>query len=170
VNRPLTWRTGRRAERLTRYSSLCFAFIAALLIFAMSSGFAETAGGALEPLEIITASGPHRFSVEVMRTEPQRQRGLMFRRSMPQDQGMLFTFETERPVAMWMKNTYLPLDMIFIARTGRVVGLVENTEPLSERIIPSGAPAFGVLEVNAGVAAKLGLKIGDLVRHPLFAK
>jgi uncharacterized membrane protein (UPF0127 family) len=126
--------------------------------------------GNLERLEIVTASGTHEFSVEVMRSGPQRERGLMFRRFLPQERGMLFDFATERPVAMWMKNTYLPLDMIFIGRAGKVVGLAENTDPLSEKIIPSGAPAYGVLEVNAGTAARIGLRIGDSVRHPLFNK
>jgi uncharacterized membrane protein (UPF0127 family) len=83
---------------------------------------------------------------------------------------MLFDFDTERPVQMWMKNTYIGLDMIFISRTGKVVGLAEDTEPLSERIISSGAPAAGVIEVNAGAAARIGLRIGDRVRHPLFSK
>ena len=105
-----------------------------------------------------------------MRSGPQRERGLMFRRFLPQDRGMLFDFGTERPVMMWMKNTYLPLDMIFISRAGKVSGTRQNTEPLSEKIIPSGAPAYGVLEVNAGTAARIGLRIGDDVRHPLFAK
>jgi uncharacterized membrane protein (UPF0127 family) len=126
--------------------------------------------GSLERLEIVTASGTHEFSVEVMRSGPQRERGLMFRRFLPQERGMLFDFATERPVMMWMKNTYLPLDMIFIGRAGKVVGLAENTEPLSEKIIPSGAPAYGVLEVNAGTAARIGLRIGDSVHHPLFDK
>ncbi len=124
----------------------------------------------LERLEIVTASGTHEFSVEVARDEQQRERGLMFRRFLPQGRGMLFAFATERPVFMWMKNTYLPLDMIFIGRAGKVVGLAENTEPLSEKIIPSGAPAYGVLEVNAGTAARIRLRIGDGVRHPLFDK
>jgi uncharacterized membrane protein (UPF0127 family) len=128
------------------------------------------AKGGLEPLEIVTSTGPHQFLVELARTEAQRVHGLMFRRSMPADRGMLFGFESERPVAMWMKNTYLPLDMIFIGKGGKVVGLAENTEPLSEKIIPSGAPALSVLEVNAGAAARIGLKVGDLVRHHLFAK
>ena len=127
-----------------------------------------TSETALEPLEIVTASGPQKFMVEVMRDDAQRARGLMYRRSMPQDRGMLFDFKREEPVSMWMKNTYLSLDMVFIDRTGRVVGLAENTEPLSERIIPSGAPAYAVLEVNAGVAQRMGLKLGDRVRHPLF--
>jgi uncharacterized protein len=112
----------------------------------------------------------HGFSVEVMRSAPQRERGLMFRRFLPQERGMLFDFASEQPVMMWMKNTYLPLDIIFIGRAGKVVGLAENTEPLSEKIIPSGAPAYGVLEINAGTAARIGLRIGDSVRHPLFDK
>jgi uncharacterized protein len=126
--------------------------------------------GNLEKLEIVTASGIHEFSVEVMRSGPQRERGLMFRRFLPQERGMLFDFASEQPVTMWMKNTYLPLDMIFIGRAGKVVGLAENTEPLSEKIIPSGAPAYGVLEVNAGTASRISLRVGDSVRHPLFDK
>ncbi|HUI22734.1 MAG TPA: DUF192 domain-containing protein [Methylocella sp.] len=145
-----------------------------LLFCGGSGGFAEDAASppqaGLEKVEILTASGTHDFSVEVMRSEAQRERGLMFRRYLPENRGMLFDFGVERPVTMWMKNTYLPLDMIFIGWTGKVVGLAENTEPLSEKIIPSGAPARGVLEVNAGTAARIGLKIGDSVRHPLFSR
>lgn len=147
---------------------------AAMLLCALMGLLAQAplakAQEGLEALSIVTASGTHQFSVEVMRTGPQRERGLMFRAYLPQDRGMLFDFETERRIAMWMKNTYLPLDMVFIAKTGRVVGLAENAEPLSERIIPSGAPAYGVLELNAGTAARIGLKIGDRVGHPLFGE
>jgi uncharacterized membrane protein (UPF0127 family) len=161
---------GKSARRIASYVVICIA----LLFYGVSAGSAEDALTApqagVEKLEIITATGPHEFSVEVMRNGPQRERGLMFRRYLPQDRGMLFDFGVERPVMMWMKNTYLPLDMIFIGRTGKVVGLVENAEPLSEKIIPSGAPAYSVLEVNAGTAARIGLKIGDSVRHPLFGK
>ena len=123
---------------------------------------------ALEPLEIITASGTHRFSVEVMRTDEQRARGLMYRRFMAEDRGMLFDFKREDQVAMWMKNTYLSLDMVFIDKSGKVVNVAENTEPLSERIIPSSGPVLAVLEVNAGTARKIGLKAGDRLRHALF--
>lgn len=153
---------------------LAFLFLCASLVLLCGSLAARGIGappqGNLETLEIVTASGTHEFSVEVMRSGPQRERGLMFRRFLPRTRGMLFDFVTERPVAMWMKNTYLPLDMIFIGRSGKVVGLAENTEPLSEKIIPSSAPAIGVLEVNAGTAARIGLRIGDSVRHPLFEK
>lgn len=155
-----------RAAWLSALRLMVFAVFATISFLTRPAAAQE----ALEKLTIVTARGTYPFLVEVMRSGPQRERGLMFRRHLPQDRGMLFDFETERPVAMWMKNTYLSLDMIFIARTGKVVGLAENAEPLSERVIPSGAPAYGVLEVNAGTAARIGLKIGDTVRHPLFGK
>ncbi|WP_158807601.1 DUF192 domain-containing protein [Beijerinckia sp. L45] len=133
----------------------------------MASSWALAATG-LEKLEIDTASGPHILQVEVMRTQPELEKGLMFRRFLPKDRGMLFDFKVEKPVEMWMKNTYISLDMVFIGHDGHVVGIARDAEPLSETIIPSGAPAFGVLEVNAGEAAAIGLKIGDAVHHPLF--
>lgn len=136
-----------------------------------SGGLAPArAQGALERVEIVSGDKTHVFQAEVMRTDEERARGLMFRRYMPEDRGMLFDFKTEQPVAMWMKNTYLPLDMVFIARDGRIVNIAENTEPMSERTISSGAPVLSVLEINAGVAAKLGIKPGDRVRHSLFGK
>ena len=122
----------------------------------------------LEKLEIITSQGIHEFSVEVMRDDLQRQRGLMFRRFLARDRGMLFDFEIERPVMMWMKNTYFPLDMVFIGRSGTVVGVAENAVPLSEKIISSGVPTLAVLELNAGTAAHIGLRTGDSIRHPIF--
>ena len=121
-----------------------------------------------EGLDIITATGPHHFSVEVMRTDAGREKGLMFRKNMPKDRGMLFDFKTEQPVMMWMKNTYLPLDMVFISRNGKVVNVAENAEPLSEAIIASDGPVFAVLEVNAGEARQIGVKPGDEVHHSMF--
>ncbi len=129
---------------------------------------AQAQEAALEPLEIVTASGSHRFSVEVMRTDEQRARGLMYRRFMPEDRGMLFDFKREDTVSMWMKNTYLSLDMVFIDKSGKVGNVAQNTEPLSERIIPSAGPVLAVLELNAGAARRIGLKAGDRVRHSLF--
>ncbi|HET6378141.1 MAG TPA: DUF192 domain-containing protein [Methylocella sp.] len=140
------------------------------LIFAPASAQPGPPQGGLEKLEIITSSGTHEFLVEVMRNERQRERGLMFRRFLPPERGMLFDFEAERPVTMWMKNTYLPLDMIFISRSGLVTRIAENTEPLSEKIISSGSPVYAVLEVNAGTAARIGLKTGNRVRHSIFQK
>ncbi len=158
------------ARQIVAFAILC----ATLFIFNNTAGLAEDTPAqpesGLEKLVIETASGSHEFSVEVMRTGQQRERGLMFRRYLPQDRGMLFDFGIERPIMMWMKNTYLPLDMIFIGRTGKVSGIAHDAEPLSQKIIPSGAPAYGVLEVNAGTAARIDLKIGDRVRHPMFGK
>ncbi|MDO9440090.1 MAG: DUF192 domain-containing protein [Beijerinckiaceae bacterium] len=122
----------------------------------------------LETLEISTANGSHRFSVEVMRNDEQRARGLMHRRFMPADRGMLFDFKKEEHVSMWMKNTFIPLDMLFVDRTGKIVSIAENTEPLSERVIPSGGPVLAVLELNAGISRKLGIKAGDRLKHSLF--
>jgi uncharacterized membrane protein (UPF0127 family) len=167
-------RIGMQLSKVARQIAAFVVLCAALLIYNDAAGRAKDAPAqpesGLETLEIVTASGSHEFSVEVMRSGPQRERGLMFRRYLPQDRGMLFDFGVERPIMMWMKNTYLPLDMIFIGRTGKVVGVAKDAEPLSEKIIPSGAPAYGVLEVNAGTAAQIGLKIGDSVRHPMFGR
>jgi len=158
------------ARRVLAFLGLCASLVFLCASRAALAIDAPPLQANLERLEIVTATGTHEFTVEVMRSGPQRERGLMFRRFLPQGRGMLFGFATERPVMMWMKNTYLPLDMIFIGRAGKVVGLAENTEPLSEKMIPSGAPAYGVLEVNAGTASRIGLRIGDSVRHPLFDK
>ncbi len=124
----------------------------------------------IEPLSIQAKSGMHRFSVEVMRTDADRSRGLMYRRSMAADHGMLFDFERTEPVSMWMKNTYLSLDMLFIRADGLIARIAAETEPLSTAIIPSGEPVLAVLELNAGTAARLGLRTGDRVEHPLFRK
>jgi hypothetical protein len=121
-----------------------------------------------EPLTIVSANGRHVFAVEVMRTPDQRARGLMFRNYMPADRGMLFDFEREEPVAMWMQNTYIPLDMLFIRSDGRIARIAQDTEPLSTRTIPSGEPVLAVLELNAGATRKAGIRPGDIVEHPLF--
>jgi len=94
----------------------------------------------------------------------------MYRRSMPRDSGMLFDFQAENIVMMWMKNTYIPLDMIFVSRNGRVVSVAADTTPQSERVISSGRPAYAVIELNAGAARKIGLAVGDEARHEIFRK
>ena len=123
---------------------------------------------ALEPLAIETAAGPQRFQVEVARDDADRQQGLMFRRSLAPDRGMLFDFARVEPVSMWMQNTYLSLDMLFIRRDGTIARIAADTEPLSTRIIPSGEPVLSVLELPAGTARRLGIRPGDRVEHPLF--
>jgi uncharacterized membrane protein (UPF0127 family) len=119
-------------------------------------------------LVIRTSTGPHSFSIEVMRTVSELQEGLMYRSSLAENDGMLFDFQTEQPISMWMKNTFVPLDMIFLSRTGQITSIKENAEPFSESLISSNGPVYAVLEVKAGTAAKISLKIGDLIDHPIF--
>ena len=103
-------------------------------------------------------------------TEEEKQTGLMYRKELPDGKGMLFDFSPEQQISMWMKNTYIPLDMIFIRADGRILRIAENTEPFSTKIISSGGLARGVLEVIGGTAQKYGIQPGDRVGHPLFSK
>jgi uncharacterized membrane protein (UPF0127 family) len=121
-----------------------------------------------ETLEIVTKSGVQVFSVEMATTEEEKTTGLMYRKELADGKGMLFDFSPEQQVSMWMKNTYISLDMIFIRADGRILRIAENTQPLSTAIISSGGLAKGVLEVIAGTAQKYGIKAGDRVAHPLF--
>lgn len=122
----------------------------------------------IERLEIVTRSGVHVFEVELAITDEERATGLMFRRELAEGRGMLFDFKRDQAVAMWMKNTYVSLDMIFIRSDGRIAHIAENTTPLSEAIIASPFPVRGVLEVVAGTAKKLGIRPGDRVAHRWF--
>ena len=145
------------------------AWAALALVVVLAAGLSARAEGAgPDSLEIATATGRHPFQIEIVDNDASRERGLMDRRYMAADHGMLFEFDREAPVSFWMKNTYIPLDMIFIAPSGVVTHIVANAEPLSERVIPSGGPCIAVLEVNGGTAASIGLKVGDKVHHPFF--
>src|SRR5262249_29729412 len=110
----------------------------------------------------------HRFTVELARTSEERAVGLMFRTAMAPERGMLFAYDREQPVSMWMKNTFIPLDMLFIRADGRIANIAEWTTPRSLDEIASKGPVKAVLELNGGTAARLGLKPGDQVRHSLF--
>jgi uncharacterized protein len=142
--------------------------ILALAAFAVLSAPASPRALALEPLEIVSKSGVHTFAVEMAVTPEEQAKGLMFRRELPEGQGMLFDFHQEQPATFWMKNTYVSLDMIFIRGDGRILRIAENTVPLSEALVPSGGPVRAVLEVVAGTARKLGIAPGDRVAHPIF--
>lgn len=109
-----------------------------------------------------------RFEVELALEPDQQAQGLMFRRRMAADAGMLFVYDETRPVSMWMHNTWIPLDMIFIQADGTIAKIVERTVPLSQRAISSDVPVRAVLEVNGGTAARLDLKPGDRVKHALI--
>jgi uncharacterized membrane protein (UPF0127 family) len=116
------------------------------------------------PLQIIATKGEvHKFTVELAVDDDQRSQGLMNRRHMPRDRGMLFDFGVTRQVMMWMKNTYLPLDMLFIAKDGKIETIRENAVPLSEAIIDSRVPVAFVLELNGGTVNRLGIAPGDIV-------
>jgi uncharacterized protein len=143
---------------------LAAAVIAAFTAFA--GALAQAAS--FQTLEIATKSGVQIFSVEMATTEDEKQKGLMYRRELADGKGMLFDFSPEQQISMWMKNTYISLDMIFIRADGRILRIAENTEPESTAIISSGGLARGVLEVPAGTARKYGIAPGDRVSHPLF--
>jgi uncharacterized protein len=120
-------------------------------------------------LTIESASGPISFEVELAVSPEQRRQGLMFREDLNSDQGMLFDFGRTAPVTMWMRNTLISLDMLFIDPDGRIAHIVANTEPLSDAVIGSGGPVRAVLELSAGTSAEQGIVIGDQVVHPIFA-
>ena len=122
----------------------------------------------IEPLTIATESDAVMFTVEIADTEELRARGLMFRQRLPADKGMLFDFGSPRPVSMWMKNTYIPLDMLFIRPDGTIAYIAENTVPKSLDAIGVSEPVLGVLELAAGTSRTHGIRAGDMVYHRLF--
>lgn len=111
--------------------------------------------------------GRHKYSVEVAATPEQQERGLMFRTRMAANQGMIFPFAPPRPASFWMENTILPLDIVFIGADSRVLNVAANAKPYSRDLIQSAGVAAAVLELNAGEAARIGLKPGDRVRYTL---
>jgi hypothetical protein len=141
------------------------AALAAFVIF-MFVPLAVSQGDALfkhANLKIETGSGPAVLDVEVADTDPKREQGLMFRRVLAANHGMIFLFEGEQEITMWMKNTYISLDMVFISADWRISHIARNAEPQSTEIISSVQPASRVLEIAGGEADRLGLKPGDLV-------
>ena len=119
-------------------------------------------------LRVVTKSGKHEFIVEIAVTDRQHAQGLMFRQSLAKNAGMLFDYKVPTSITMWMKNTYIPLDMIFIGNDGRVINVVQRAIPFSENVISSLGKARGVLEVNGGTASRLGIMPGDKILHRIF--
>lgn len=144
---------------------VCLALAGAAL---MASCAAKSAPCPLDPeyAAIISAGGEHCFRVDLVDTPEERAQGLMFVRHMEEDRGMLFLFDRVSEQPFWMKNTYISLDIIFIAPGGRIVNIAERMEPLSERSIVSAEPIAAALEINGGLAERLGIRPGDRVRHP----
>lgn len=120
------------------------------------------------PLAIVTSHGVARFTVEVADTDRTREIGLMCRTHLGPFRGMLFDFHQPQPVEFWMKNTLIPLDMLFIDESGHVIAVAANAKPEDETPIPSGGPVLGVLEIAGGRAAALGIAPGDTVRERIF--
>lgn len=119
-------------------------------------------------LTIVTSGGAREFAVEVATTPAQMEQGLMFRQSLPADAGMIFDFGEPTPATMWMKNTWIPLDMLFVDTKGRIVNIRERAVPNSTETIAASAPVRAVVELNGGTADRLGIKPGDQVKFPIF--
>ncbi len=142
-------------------------FFAALLAASLTVAAAQEA----ETLTIVTKGGArHTFAVEVARTDTERAQGLMYRQSLAPLKGMLFEFGKPQPVTMWMRNTYISLDMVFIRQDGTIGRIAERTEPLSERLIHSEGDVTAVFEIGGGEAKRLGISAGDAVDYPSFKK
>ena len=119
-------------------------------------------------LTIISATGPYRFKVELAETPAQMTQGLMFRTSLAPDAGMLFDYKQPTVATMWMRNTLIPLDMLFVDAQGRIVNIHERAVPQSDDVIGAAEPVRAVIELNGGTAARLGIEPGDRVVHPIF--
>lgn len=142
-------------------------FLAFALLLAAWPAWALETFGASE-LTVQTAKGPQKFAIELALSDAQMEQGLMFRRSLAPNAGMLFDFKAPTNVTMWMKNTLIPLDMLFLDNSGRIIDIHERAVPLSTDIIASHAPARYVVELNGGTAARLGIKPGDQATSPYF--
>jgi uncharacterized protein len=141
----------------------------AVVLVAWGAGAPARAAGT-ETIEIVGASGVHPFSVEMAANDADRERGLMYRKSLPEGHGMLFDFGYPQSTAFWMHNTYIPLDIIFIAPDGHIIRIAENAKPMNDSLIPSGGLVRGVLELIGGTSRKLGIKAGDKVTGSIFGK
>jgi uncharacterized membrane protein (UPF0127 family) len=132
----------------------------------LPAAFGQQAIGPREKLLIETTSGEKEFQVEIADDDRETTIGLMFRREMASNEGMLFDFRDEEPRSFWMRNTYIALDMIFIKADGTIDSIAERTTPLSEKSVPSKGPVRFVLEVNAGTSDSLDIEAGDKVSGP----
>src|SRR5262249_42815999 len=135
---------------------------AVALLFVAWAAMAQSQQFATSEVTVVSASGPHRFSVELAETPGQMEQGLMFRRALAPDAGMLFDYKTPTVATMWMKNTLIPLDMLFVDGSGHIVNIRERAVPQSLETIAAAAPVRVVIELNGGTASRLGIKPGDL--------
>jgi len=152
---------------VTRRAVLWFPIFVCL---AAGSAAAQLQSFETSSLTIAGAHGRHRFTVELAETPAQLQQGLMFRPSLAPDAGMLFDFKAPTVATMWMRNTLIPLDMLFVDANGTIVNIQARTVPGSDAVISAGAPVRAVIELNGGTAARLGIAPGDRVLHPIFGR
>jgi len=148
--------------------SILMAVIAAVWMFGAGGAVAAGAGCRADTVTLRGDFGQAGFQVDVANTPQSRSKGLMFRTSLAQFSGMLFVFDHPQRAVFWMKNTPLPLDMLFVNASGVVTRIQKMTKPLSEARIDGGRGVLAVLEVNGGVADQLGLKVGDQMQNPAF--
>ena len=141
----------------------------ACAVFAGTSGAVAATPMKVEGLDVATRRGVRHFIVEIADTPQRQERGLMFRRHLGAGRGMLFDFHDPQTVSFWMKNTLIPLDIIFIGADGRIEAIAANAKPMSENLIPSGGPILAVLELRGGRAAEIDARVGDAVREGMFA-
>jgi len=151
-----------------RIFAIIFSLFSLLVISPAISQEAMRLGVDSTPLVIETQKGKTRFEVEIAMTPQALSRGLMFRTDFPKNRAMLFVFETVHTPSMWMKNTPLPLDMLFVDREGKIVSIFTHTQPFSEATISSSAPAAYVIEINAGEVHSRAIREGDRVLHPII--
>jgi uncharacterized membrane protein (UPF0127 family) len=140
----------------------------AAALLTQASRAADLQRFAASELTIVSATGKHRFKVEVAETPAQMSQGLMYRRSLAPDAGMLFDYKEPTAATMWMRNTLIPLDMLFVDAQGRIVNIHQRAVPQSLDVIAAAAPVRAVIELNGGTAARLGIAPGDQVVHPIF--
>jgi uncharacterized protein len=157
----------RRGLLIGMLSCVCASLLAVEIAF-QSTAAAQSSAFPVSQLTVETARGRFAFTVEVADTGTRRVLGLQGRRTLEPNAGMLFDFQTPQMVSMWMKDTYLPLDMIFVAADGVILNIAEKTVPHSLIPIVSTGKALAVLEVNAGTARRLGIRPGDRVFHSIF--
>lgn len=142
--------------------------LVALVSLVALVGSAAWAAAKIDKVTVISGGQRHVFTVEVVDTDESRAQGLMFRRTLAPDAGMLFDYRQSVNASFWMKNTLIPLDMIFIRQDGTIANIRERAIPGDETPIPSAGPVRGVLEVNGGTVSRLGIKPGDKVENPIF--
>ena len=151
-------------KQVTLILLTCFLWLAGA-----SPAFPENAQiSKLEPITVTSANSATMFTAEIADTDELRTRGLMFRHFLPEDKAMLFDYQKPRPVAMWMKNTNISLDMLFIREDGTIAAIAQDTVPRSLDTISVQEPVRGVLELAAGTVKRLGLRVNDKVYHRIF--